>query len=218
MGKTEKGALFLDPAMTSPYEFFQYWRNVQDADVERFLLMFTFLPIEECKRLAAGKDAEINAAKERLAWEVTAGIHGAAEADKALQAARAAFGGGAGDIDEIPSVSISSSRLEAGIGVLDLFLESKLASSKSDARRLIQQGGASVNGKKVADEGAFFSIKRFGRGALFRERGKSASAGYSRVTPPKASDSFETVNIFPDFWANSSSREPKQTSMPTAQS
>jgi len=172
MGKTEKGALFLDPAMTSPYEFFQYWRNVQDADVERFLLMFTFLPIEECKRLAAGKDAEINAAKERLAWEVTAVIHGAAEADKALQAARAAFGGGAGDIDEIPSVSISSSRLEAGIGVLDLFLESKLASSKSDARRLIQQGGASVNGKKVADEGAFFSIKDLEGGALFLRAGK----------------------------------------------
>ncbi|MHB0897272.1 MAG: tyrosine--tRNA ligase [Spirochaetales bacterium] len=172
MGKTEKGALFLDPTMTSPYEFFQYWRNVQDADVERFLLMFTFLPVEECKRLAAGKDAEINLAKEKLAWEVTAVIHGADEANKALQAARAAFGGGVGDIDEIPSISLPSSRLEAGIGVLDLFLESKLASSKSDARRLVQQGGAAVNGKKVTDEGALFFSKDLEEGALFLRAGK----------------------------------------------
>ena len=172
MGKTEKGALFLDPTMTSPYEFFQYWRNVQDADVERFLLMFTFLPVDECKRLAAGKDAEINAAKEKLAWEVTAVIHGEDEANKALQAARAAFGGGAGDIDEIPSIAISTGRLDAGIGVLDLFLESKLVSSKSDARRLVQQGGATVNGKKAADEGAIFSSKDLEEGALFLRAGK----------------------------------------------
>jgi tyrosyl-tRNA synthetase len=145
---------------------------VQDADVERFLLMFTFLPVEECKRLAAGKDAEINLAKEKLAWEVTAVIHGADEANKALQAARAAFGGGVGDIDEIPSISLPSSRLEAGIGVLDLFLESKLASSKSDARRLVQQGGAAVNGKKVTDEGALFFSKDLEEGALFLRAGK----------------------------------------------
>lgn len=173
MGKTEKGALFLDPAMTSPYEFFQYWRNVQDADLERFLLMFTFLEVGECKRLAAGKDAEINKAKEKLAWEVTAIIHGKEEADKAMQAARAAFGvGGEGDIGEVPSLSFSTSRLEEGIGVLDLFVEAKLVSSKSEARRLVQQGGASVNGAKVAEETAVFSLKDMKEGALFLRAGK----------------------------------------------
>lgn len=172
MGKTEKGALFLDPTMTSPYDFFQYWRNVADADVERFLLMFTFLPAEECRRLGEGKDAEINKAKEKLAWEVTAVIHGAAEADKAQQAARAAFGGGAGDIGEVPSVAIASARLGAGIGVLDLFVEAGLASSKSEARRLVQQGGASVNGAKVEGEAAVFATKDLEDGALFLRAGK----------------------------------------------
>lgn len=171
MGKTEKGALFLDPAMTSPYDFFQYWRNVQDADVERFLLMFTFLPVDECKRLAAGKDAEINKAKERLAWEVTALIHGKDEADKALSAARAAFGGG-GNADELPSVILPANRLQAGIGILDLFVESGLASSKSDARRLVQQGGASVNGVKISNETALIRTEDLDEGILFLRAGK----------------------------------------------
>lgn len=171
MGKTEKGALFLDPELTSPYEFFQYWRNVQDADVERFLLMFTFLPVEECRRLGAGKDAEINAAKERLAWEVTAVIHGREEADKALKAARAAFGG-AGDMEEVPFVAISAARFADGIAVLDLFVEAGLAASKSEARRLVQQGGASVNGEKVAEETIVFSTKDLEDGALFLRAGK----------------------------------------------
>jgi len=171
MGKTEKGALFLDPAMTSPYDFFQYWRNIQDADVERFLLMFTFLPVDECKKLAAGKDAEINKAKERLAWEVTALIHGKDEADKALSAARAAFGDG-GNADELPSVTLPAKRLETGIGVLDLFVESGLACSKSDARRLVQQGGASVNGVKISNETATISTEDLDEGILFLRAGK----------------------------------------------
>jgi tyrosyl-tRNA synthetase len=151
MGKTEKGALFLDPAMTSPYDFFQYWRNVTDADVERFLLMFTFLPSEECKAIAAKKDAALNESKSRLAWEVTALIHGKEEADKALAAAKAAFGGG-GDVGQVPSRELPRSEIEAGIGVLDLFVLATLASSKSEARRLVQQGGAIVNDRKVEDE------------------------------------------------------------------
>lgn len=171
MGKTEKGALFLDPSMTSPYDFFQYWRNVQDADVERFLLMFTFLPIDECRRLAAGKDAEINRAKERLAWEVTAIIHGKDEADKALKAARAAFGG-SGDVDEIPSIAIEPGRLSSGIGVLDLFVEAGLADSKSDARRLVQQGGATVNGIKISDEKAVLDASSLVDDALLLRAGK----------------------------------------------
>jgi tyrosyl-tRNA synthetase len=174
MGKTEKGALFLDPAMTSPYDFFQYWRNVTDADVERFLLLFTFLPVAECKALAAKKDAELNASKERLAWEVTALIHGKEEADKALAAARAAFGGAAGgDMSQVPSKEMPRSELEAGIGALDLFVLAGLASSKSEARRLVQQGGAVVNDRKVEDEKASIDASWLdAEGALFLRAGK----------------------------------------------
>jgi tyrosyl-tRNA synthetase len=171
MGKTEKGALFLDPEMTSPYDFFQYWRNVQDADVERFLLMFTFLPVEECKLLGRSKDAGINVAKERLAWEVTALIHGADEADKALKAAKAAFSSGS-DVDEIPSLTVDRSRLAAGISALDLFVEAGLAASKSEARRLVQQGGASVNGRKLEEDSGILSLGDLAEGAMLLKAGK----------------------------------------------
>jgi tyrosyl-tRNA synthetase len=157
MGKTEKGALFLDPEMTSPYEFFQYWRNVTDADVERFLLMFTFLPAPECRELAARKDAALNESKARLAWEVTALIHGAGEADRALAAAKAAFGSAGakgGDMGQVPSKALPRADIAAGIGALDLFVLAGLASSKNEARRLVQQGGAVVNDRKVEDEKA----------------------------------------------------------------
>lgn len=153
MGKTEKGALFLDPAMTSPYDFFQYWRNVTDDDVERFLLMFTFLPVEECKALAAQKDAALNESKARLAWEVTALIHGKAEADKALAAAKAAFGG-SGDLSQVPSKALPGGDLDKGLSILDLFVYAGLCPSKSEARRLVQQGGCIVNDRKVEDEKA----------------------------------------------------------------
>jgi len=177
MGKTEKGALFLDPEMTSPYDFFQYWRNVTDADVERFLLMFTFLPAQECRALAARKDAELNESKARLAWEVTALIHGKDEADKALAAAKAAFGvaGGAanGDISQIPSKTVPRSEIAAGIGVLDLFVLAGLASSKSEARRLVQQGGAVVNDRKVEDEKAMIDASWLdAEGSLMLRAGK----------------------------------------------
>jgi tyrosyl-tRNA synthetase len=142
MGKTEKGALYLDPTMTSPYDFFQYWRNVPDADVLKFLYMFTFLPEEECRSLAS-PDADINAAKERLAWEVTAIIHGAGEADRALAGAKAAFGGG-NDKSAMPTVNLARARFDAGYPVLDLFVDAGLAPTKSEARRLVQQGGATV--------------------------------------------------------------------------
>jgi tyrosyl-tRNA synthetase len=145
MGKTEKGAVFLDPAITSPYEFFQYWRNVQDTDLRRFLLMFTFLSIEECDLLTApGKNP--NEGKERLAWEVTALIHGKEEADKALSGARAAFGGAGGDRAAMPSATLERAKFEAGYNVVDLFTDAGLAPSKSEARRLVQQGGAFVSG------------------------------------------------------------------------
>lgn len=152
MGKTEKGALYLDPEMVTPYEFFQYWRNVADKDVEKFLCIFTFLPIEEIRELGRLKDKEINRAKETLAYELTKIIHGEAEADKALEAAKAAFSSdsaGTGDISSVPSVIITLEEIEKGIGVLDLFARTSLCSSRGEARRLVEQGGAIINDKKI---------------------------------------------------------------------
>ena len=144
MGKTLKGALFLDPALTSPYEFYQYWRNIQDADIRRFLLMFTFLPVGEIDAIAAG-NKNPNEAKERLAWEVTALIHGKDEADKAMAGARAAFGSAqGGDRSAMPRVEFARSKFEAGYNVVDLFCEAGLAATKSEARRLVEQGGAFI--------------------------------------------------------------------------
>jgi len=153
MGKTEKGALFLDPAITSPYDFFQYWRNIQDADLLRFLLMFSFLPASECRALCAtGKNP--NEGKERLAWEITALIHGKEEADKALAGAKAAFGGaGMGDKTAMPGAKLSRRAFEAGYNVVDLFFDAGLAATKSDARRLVQQGGAFVSASAVSGAG-----------------------------------------------------------------
>ncbi|MCL1813327.1 MAG: tyrosine--tRNA ligase [Treponema sp.] len=149
MGKTEKGALFLDAAITSPYDFFQYWRNVPDTDVKRFLLMFTFLPVEECEKLCTA-EKNPNESKERLAWEITALIHGKDEADKALAGAKAAFGGG-GDRDAMPTVSLNRSKFEAGYNITDLFADAGLAATKSEARRLVEQGGAFVGSESISD-------------------------------------------------------------------
>lgn len=148
MGKSEKGAIFLDPELTPVFEFFQYWRNVPDADVKKFMLLFTFLPAEEIDAVCSG---DINTAKERLAYEVTAVIHGKAEADKALSGARAAFSGAGGDKNSMPTVELPSARFDEGISVCDLYFETGLCASKSDARRLIEQGGASINGEPVKD-------------------------------------------------------------------
>ncbi len=147
MGKTEKGAIFLDPSLTSVFDFFQYWRNVADADVRKFLLLFTFLEIPEIDRIVSGN---INEAKERLAYEVTLLIHGKEEADKALSGAKAAFSG-EGDKSNMPSVTIEKAAVENGMGAIDLFFEAKLGATKSDIRRLIQQGGAAVNGTSFND-------------------------------------------------------------------
>jgi tyrosyl-tRNA synthetase len=176
MGKTLKGALFLDPAITSPYEFFQYWRNVQDADVRRFLLMFTFLPEGECDALCApGRNP--NDAKERLAWEVTALIHGKDEADKALAGAKAAFGGG-GDKEAMPHAELARSRFEAGYNVVDLFCDAGLAQNKSEGRRLVQQGGAFVSAADgqlaaITDHAALIGTERLNAdGELILRAGK----------------------------------------------
>jgi tyrosyl-tRNA synthetase len=179
MGKTEKGALFLDPEITSPYEFFQYFRNVPDSDVERFLLMFTFLPIDECRYLGSLKDKALNEAKERLAWEVTSLIHGEEEANKALSAAKAAFRG-EGDASQLPTIEVEISRLDSGIGVLDLFVEAGLAPSKSEARRLVKQSGASVNGRKIENEMQILTSRDLENNALMLRAGKKRVA---RVVP-----------------------------------
>jgi tyrosyl-tRNA synthetase len=153
MGKTEKGALFLDPAVVSPYDFFQYWRNIPDADIRRFLLMFTFLPVGECEALTAPGENP-NGAKERLAWEVTALIHGEEEADKAMAGARAAFGGAGGDKSAMPRKELKRADFEKGYNVADLFTAAGLTPTKSEARRLVQQGGAFVSlgsGEDAAD-------------------------------------------------------------------
>ncbi|MCQ2603859.1 MAG: tyrosine--tRNA ligase [Spirochaetia bacterium] len=146
MGKSEKGAIFLDPDLTPVYDFFQYWRNVNDPDVEKFFKLFTFLSLDEIAQICAG---DINAAKERLAWEVTALIHGKEEADKALSGARAAFSG-QGNREHMPAVEIARADFEAGIGVIDLFF-SAMGGTKSDARRLVVQGGALVGDTAVTD-------------------------------------------------------------------
>lgn len=156
MGKSEKGALFLDPNLVSPYDFFQYWRNVDDSDVKKFMKLFTFLPMDEIESVCAGN---INAAKERLAFEVTFLIHGKTEAEKALEGAKAAFSGG-GNKEAMPTVDFPASRFAEGIGVLDLFAEAGLASTKSEARRLVEQGGAFIGEEKISDIKAIIKTDR----------------------------------------------------------
>ena len=154
MGKTEKGAVFLDPALTSVYDFFQYWRNVADPDVEKFFKLFTFLPVSEIKQICAGN---INEAKERLAYEVTCLIHGEEEAKNAMAGARAAFSG-EGDKTQMPTAEVSKADVENGMGVINLFAAAKLGGSNSDIRRLIQQGGAVINGKTISDVKAVVTL------------------------------------------------------------
>ncbi|MCY3551303.1 MAG: tyrosine--tRNA ligase [Candidatus Poribacteria bacterium] len=148
MGKTAGGAVWLDAERTSPYEFYQYWINVDDRDVSRFLAYFTFLPMDEIRRLSGLEDEAIREAKEVLAYEATQLAHGKAEADKAQAASRAAFGGGNLDEAEIPTSVIAAERLDGGIPIMTLFHEIGLANSRSEARRLVQQGGAYINEKQ----------------------------------------------------------------------
>ena len=158
MGKTEKGAVWLDPEKTSPYDFFQYWRNVGDGDVIKCLKLLTFLPIEqieEMERTMSG--AELNKAKEILAYELTSLIHGKEEADKCLEAAKKLFGG-SGNTDDMPTTEIPAAELEGGINILDLLVKTALCPSKSEARRLVTQGGVSVDDVKVTDPNGVIEI------------------------------------------------------------
>ena len=172
MGKTQKGALWLDADKTSPYEFYQYWRNVADADVEKCLRMLTFLPMDEVKRLSSLQDKEINRAKEVLAFEVTKLVHGEAEAAKAQEAARAAFGGGA-DISNMPTVQFERSRLAGeGMGVVTFIKELGLVPSNREGFMTIEQGGLKLDGEKVADKKLMITPDSFKDGKLLVEKGK----------------------------------------------
>ncbi len=151
MGKTAKGAVWLDPNKTTPYDFYQYWRNVEDADVMKCIRMLTFLPLERINEMDSWKDAKINEAKEILAFELTKLVHGEEEASKAQAAAKALFIGG-GDDSNMPTTEISAEQLTDGkIGILSLMVACKLAASNGEARRLVQQGGVFVDDEKVAD-------------------------------------------------------------------
>jgi len=150
MGKTEKGALWLDPEKVSPYEFYQYWRNVDDADVIRLLKLVTFLPMEQIAEYEKCEGAELNKVKCVLAYEVTKMVHGEEEAKKANDAAMAIFSGG-GNTENMPSETVEASVIDSGINVLDLLLSVNLVPSKAEGRRLVQQNGLSINGEKVTD-------------------------------------------------------------------
>lgn len=172
MGKTQKGALWLNPDKTSPYEFYQYWRNTEDADVNKCLRMLTFLPMEEVNRLSALEGEQINTAKEVLAYEVTNLIHGKEEAEKAQQAARAAFGGG-GELENVPSTAFDRSRFEGdGMGVVTLLRECGLVPSNGEGFRTIEQGGLTINGEKITDPKLQITADLFRDGVILLKKGK----------------------------------------------
>ena len=151
MGKTAKGAVWLDPNKTSPFEFYQYWRNVEDSDVLKCIRMLTFLPLEQINEMDSWKDAQLNTAKEILAFELTKLVHGEEEANKAQASAKALFVGG-GDDANMPTTEITADKLVDGkLGILNLMVACKLAGSNGEARRLVQQGGVFVNDEKVPD-------------------------------------------------------------------
>ena len=172
MGKTMKGAVWLDPEKTSPYEFYQYWRNIEDVKVEECLGLLTFLPMDEVRRLGALEGAKINEAKERLAFEITKIVHGEEEAVKAQEAARAVFVSG-GKSDDMPTTEYSEADFEDGKDLITLMVETKLAPTRSEARRLIQQGGVSVNDVKIDDVARIFRKEDFDQEqALLIKKGK----------------------------------------------
>jgi len=172
MGKSEKGAIYLDPGMVSPYEFYQYWVNVPDADVMQFFLRFTFRPIAEIEGLCS-PSSDVNAAKRALAFEITSMVHGEKAAREAEEAAKAAFGGGeTADISGVPSMEIGMAELEKGVNIVDLFVRTGLCATKSDARRLVSQGGASVNRKGVPGIEYAVTAAELDDGALLLRAGK----------------------------------------------
>lgn len=171
MGKTEKGALWLDRNKTSPYDFYQYWRNIDDADVEKCLALLTFLPMDEVRRLGALEGSEINKAKEVLAFEVTKLIHSEEDAINAQEAARALFGKGA-ESENMPTTDLTKEELGEGMTVIDLMVKAGLIKTKSEGRRLIEQAGVTVNDVVVGDVNAVVTEADFEDGKLIIKKGK----------------------------------------------
>ena len=178
MGKTAGNAVWLDPNKTSPFEFYQYWRNVDDADVMKCIRMLTFLPLEQIDEMATWKDQKLNEAKEILAYELTSMVHGQEEAAKAQDAARALFSGAA-DTEHMPTTTLTEADLTDGsIGILTLMVKAGLAASNGEARRLVTQGGVLVNGEKVAAPTASYTSDQLAEGLVIK-KGKKV---YHKVT------------------------------------
>ena len=172
MGKTQSGAVWLDPEKTSPFDFFQYWRNVADSDVLKCIRMLTFLPLEEIDAMESWEGAQLNEAKEILAFELTKLVHGEEEANKAREASHALFAGG-GDSAHMPTVELSSADFADGdMDILSLLVKTELAPSRSDARRAVEQGGVSVADEKVTDIRTAYNADSFGADGLVVKRGK----------------------------------------------
>ena len=179
MGKTAKGAVWLDPNKTSPFEFYQYWRNVGDADVMKCIRMLTFLPLEQIDEMSTWKDQRLNEAKEILAYELTSMVHGKEEAEKAQNAARALFSGNAMDTEHMPSTQLTEADLTDGsIGILTLMVKAGLAASNGEARRLVVQGGVLVDGEKAAAPTVSFTAEQLAKGIVIK-KGKKI---YHKVT------------------------------------
>ena len=181
MGKTASGAVWLDPNKTSPYDFYQYWRNVGDADVLKCIRMLTFLPLEQIDEMDQWEGSQLNTAKEILAYELTKLVHGEAEAEKAQETARGLFAGG-GSTEHVPSTELPAARFENGqIGALNLLVACGLCASNGEARRLIQQGGVSVDDKKVESADAVFAQELFqGEGVVIRKGKKVFHRAYAK--------------------------------------
>ena len=169
MGKTANGAVWLDPNKTTPFEFYQYWRNVDDADVMKCIRMLTFIPMDEIRAMDKWDDSRINEKKEILAYELTALVHGKDEADKARATSRSLFSG-AGDDENMPTTQLTADKLtDGGIGILDLMVACALAASKGEARRLVQQGGVTLDGEKVTDIALTVSAEQLKAGVKIRK-------------------------------------------------
>jgi len=176
MGKTQGGAVWLDPNKTSPFDFYQYWRNVDDADVYRCLKMLTFIPVEDIEAMEdtfkkSGNAADVNEAKTTLAYELTKMVHGAEEADKAKEAAQALFANG-GNTADMPSTEMPKADFESGMAILDVMLAAGLIPSKGEGRRLVQQGGVSVNNEKITDPFANITLDKFENDEIIIKKGK----------------------------------------------
>jgi len=182
MGKTAQGAVWLDPALTAPYDYYQYWINTDDRDVERFLALFTLLPLEEINRYGRLTGADLREAKEVLAFEATTITHGEAEATKAREASRMAFSNEEGSLEAMPTTSLEKGRLKKGITAYELFAATGLCTSKADAKRLISQGGAYVSGRRLQDIDEVITGEHIRDGAIILRAGKKR---YHRVVLTK---------------------------------